>query len=324
MKVAKLDNLPTNDILQQLIGTKQDKLTFDTTPTENSQNPVQSGGIFAALASKQDKLTFDQQPTQYSTNPVVSGALFNIFQAINSLFPAAASTQNKLTDKQYVDGKIQEAAPDFQGVYQTVEQLNALTGMTVNDFAFVTSADADGNTIYAHYHYSGSAWVKDYEMASNSFTVEQWNVLNSGITTLLVQKLADLPTSAELATALSNKQNVLTFDSTPTQGSQNPVTSEGIWNAILQAAGVQFVDVQTLPTASADTMGKVYLTPSAQQGQNASDWWVTIYDVNHDPVYYWKQVNTTSVGQHHQRGPIQLLHEAGSGQQGHPLADTDR
>ena len=295
MKVAKLDNLPTNDILQQLIGTKQDKLTFDTTPTENSKNPVQSGGIFAALANKQDKLTFDLQPTQYSTNPVVSGALFNIFQAINSLFPAAASTQNKLTDKQYVDGKIQEAAPDFQGVYQTVEQLNALTGMTVNDFAFVTSADADGNTIYAHYHYSGSAWVKDYEIASNSFTVEQWNVLNSGITTLLVQKLEDLPTSAELTTALSNKQNVLTFDSTPTQGSQNPVTSEGIANAILAAAGVQFVDVQTLPTASAETMGKVYLTPSAQQGQNASDWWVTIYDVNHDPVYYWKQVNTTSV-----------------------------
>ena len=293
--VAKLTNLPTNDVLQQLIGTKQDRLTFDTTPTENSQNPVQSGGIFAALEGKQDKLTFDLQPTQYSTNPVVSGALYNIFQTINSLFPSGATSQNKLTDKQYVDGKVQEAAPNFDGVYQTVEQLNALTGMTVNDFAFVTSIDADGNTIYARYHYSGSEWVKDYEMASNSFTEAQWLAINSGITTLLVQKLADLPTSVELTDAFNDKQNVLTFDSTPTQGSQNPVTSEGIWNAILQAAGVQFVDVQTLPTASADTMGKVYLTPSAQQGQNASDWWVTIYDVNHDPVYYWKQVNTTSV-----------------------------
>ena len=125
--VAKLTNLPTNDVLQQLIGTKQDRLTFDTTPTENSQNPVQSGGIFAALAGKQDKLTFDLQPTQYSTNPVVSGALYNIFQAINSLFPSGATSQNKLTDKQYVDGKVQEAAPNFDGVYQTVEQLNALT-----------------------------------------------------------------------------------------------------------------------------------------------------------------------------------------------------
>ena len=110
-----------------------------------------------------------------------------------------------------------------------------------------------------------------------------------------MQKLGDLPTNAELIAALDTKQGVLTFDSTPTQGSQNPVTSEGIANAILAAAGVQFVDVQTLPTASAATMGKIYLTPSAQQGQNASDWWVTIYDVNHDPVYYWKQVNTTSV-----------------------------
>jgi len=293
--VAKLTNLPTNDVLQQLIGTKQDRLTFDTTPTENSQNPVQSGGIFSALASKQDKLTFDLQPTQYSTNPVVSGALYNIFQAIESLFPAGATSQNKLTDKQYVDGKVQEAAPNFDGVYQTVEQLNALTGMSVNDFAFVTSTDSDGNTIYARYHYNGSAWVKDYEMASNSFTETQWAALNSGITALLVQKMADLPTSQELTEMFAAKQNVLTFDSTPTQGSQNPVTSEGIANAILAAAGVQFVDVQTLPTASADTMGKVYLTPSSQQGQNASDWWVTIYDTTHDPVYYWKQVNTTSV-----------------------------
>ena len=293
--VSKLMNLPTNDVLQQLIGTKQDRLTFDTQPTQNSLNPVQSGGIYEALGHKQDALEFDQEPTQYSTNPVVSGSLYNIFQAINSLFPAAASSQNKLADKQYVDQTVANAAPDFKGVYTSVEQLNAVTGMTVNDFAFVTSTDSDGNTIYGRYHYSGSAWVLDFSFASNAFSQAQWTAINSGITALLVQKLGDLPTNAELIAALATKQGVLTFDSTPTQGSQNPVTSEGIANAILAAAGVQFVDVQTLPTASAATMGKIYLTPSAQQGQNASDWWVTIYDVNHDPVYYWKQVNTTSV-----------------------------
>ena len=293
--VSKLMNLPTNDVLQQLIGTKQDRLTFDTQPTQNSLNPVQSGGIYEALGHKQDTLEFDQEPTQYSINPVVSGSLYNIFQAINSLFPAAASSQNKLADKQYVDQTVANSAPDFKGVYTSVEQLNAVTGMTVNDFAFVTSTDSDGNTIYGHYHYSGSAWVLDFSFASNAFSQAQWTAINSGITALLVQKLGDLPTNAELIAALDTKQGVLTFDSTPTQGSQNPVTSEGIANAILAAAGVQFVDVQTLPTASAATMGKIYLTPSAQQGQNASDWWVTIYDANHDPVYYWKQVNTTSV-----------------------------
>ena len=295
MLVAKLNNLPTNDVLQQLIGTKQDKLTFDTTPTANSHNPVESGGVKVALDAKQDKLTFDQQPTQYSTNPVVSGALFNIFQAINSLFPANASAQNKLTDKLYVDEKVAGAAPDFVGIYASVEQLEAVTGMTINDYAFVTSTDADGNTVLTHYTYNGTAWAADYSISSNNFTQAQWTAINSGITALLVQKLADLPTSTELTQMFGAKQNTLTFDTTPTQGSTNPVTSEGIANAILAAAGVQFVDVQTLPTASADTMGKVYLTPSAQQGQNASDWWVTIYDAEHSPVYYWKQVNTTSV-----------------------------
>lgn len=293
--VQKLDALPTYQALMQLIGTKQDALTFDTQPTLNSKNPVQSGGIFEALTHKQDALQFDEVPTQYSRNPVISGALYNIFNAIQSLFPSAASSQNKLTDKQYVDDKVAGAAPDFKGIYTSLEQLEALTGMTVNDFAFVTSTDEDGNTIYTRYHYDGSAWQMDFSFASNSFTEAQWTAINSGITSLLVQKLVGLPTSAELTQQFAAKQNVLTFDSTPTQGSQNPVTSEGIANAILAASGVQFVDVQVLPTAGADTMGKIYLTPSSQQGQNASDWWVTIYDTNHDPVYYWKQVNTTSV-----------------------------
>ncbi len=293
--VQKLTDLPTYQALMQLIGTKQDALTFDTTPTQNSHNPVESGGVKAALDLKQDTLTFDQQPTQYSTNPVVSGALFNIFQAINSLFPATASAQNKLTDKSYVDDKVAGAAPDFVGIYASVEQLEDVTGMTVNDYAFVTSTDTDGNTVLTHYTYNGTAWTADYSISSNNFTQAQWTAINSGITALLVQKLADLPTSTELTQMFAAKQNTLTFDTTPTQGSTNPVTSEGIANAILAAAGVQFVDVQTLPTASADTMGKIYLVPSAQQGQNASDWYVTIYDAEHSPVYYWKQVNTTSV-----------------------------
>jgi len=295
--VQKLTDLPTYQALMQLIGTKQDVLHFDTQPTQNSTNPVQSGGVFEALTHKQDALEFDEVPTQYSRNPVISGSLYNIFQAINSLFPSAASSQNKLTDKQYVDQTVATAAPDFKGVYTSVEQLNAVTGMTVNDFAFVTSTDSEGNTIYSRYHYSGSAWTLDFSFASNAFTTAQWTAINSGISALLVQKLADLPTNTELTAALATKQGVLTFDSTPTQGSQNPVTSEGIANAILAAAGVQFIDVttlpgQVLPTASSDTMGKIYLVP---QGQNASDWYVTVYDANHDPVYYWKQVNTTSV-----------------------------
>lgn len=38
--------------IKKLIATKQDKLTFDSTPTSGSTNPVTSGGIKTALDSK--------------------------------------------------------------------------------------------------------------------------------------------------------------------------------------------------------------------------------------------------------------------------------
>lgn len=47
----------------------------DTTPTENSDAPITSGGVFTALAGKQDTLTFDTTPTASSSNPVTSDGI---------------------------------------------------------------------------------------------------------------------------------------------------------------------------------------------------------------------------------------------------------
>ena len=55
---------------------KQPTLTFDTIPTEGSNNPVESGGIYTALAGKQPTLTFDTIPTEGSENPVTSDAVY--------------------------------------------------------------------------------------------------------------------------------------------------------------------------------------------------------------------------------------------------------
>ena len=63
------------DEVNEAINTKQDVLTFDTTPTANSNNPVTSAGIKTALDVKQDSLTFDTTPTENSTNPVTSGGI---------------------------------------------------------------------------------------------------------------------------------------------------------------------------------------------------------------------------------------------------------
>ena len=64
------------------MATKQDTLTFDTIPTEGSENPVESGGVFNALATKQDTLTFDSNPTKGSNNPVSSDGLYTALGAM--------------------------------------------------------------------------------------------------------------------------------------------------------------------------------------------------------------------------------------------------
>lgn len=56
----------------------------DTTPTENSDAPITSGGVYTALGAKQDTLTFDTTPTDESTNPVTSGGVYTAIDDIVS------------------------------------------------------------------------------------------------------------------------------------------------------------------------------------------------------------------------------------------------
>ena len=53
---------------------------IDATPTQNSGNPISSGGVYAALSGKQDTLTFDNTPTANSTKPVTSAGILEAIQ----------------------------------------------------------------------------------------------------------------------------------------------------------------------------------------------------------------------------------------------------
>ena len=70
--------------LQTTVAGKQNTLTFDNSPTANSNNPVKSGGIHTALAGKQNTLTFDTAPTANSSNPVTSGGVKTALDAMQA------------------------------------------------------------------------------------------------------------------------------------------------------------------------------------------------------------------------------------------------
>lgn len=70
------------EAIDELASGKQDTLTFDASPTEDSTNPVTSGGVYTALGNKQDTLTFDNSPTENSTNPVKSGGVYSAIEDV--------------------------------------------------------------------------------------------------------------------------------------------------------------------------------------------------------------------------------------------------
>ena len=367
--VTKLDALPTNSDIVNLLAGKQDVLTFDVTPRSNSTNPVTSEGIKAAidasssadalddeiarataaeqanasaivaetnrasaaeaviqekidaeeaarqsadatlrenitdeetrakaaeqanaddidvieskipsaatsqnqltdkayvdagLAGKQDALTFDQTPTANSTNPVTSTGIKGYVDTavgneetrakaaeqvnalaiddVEALIPTQASASNQLADKAFVNSSIATNTGDFVGTYNSLAELQADNpNPNNNDYGYVVSTDQQGNTSYSRYKYSSNsqAWEFEYALNNSSFTADEWAAIQSGITAALVGKLGDLYTKAQLDVILDSKQSALTFDNVPTAGSDNPVKSGGIYNALSDKA----------------------------------------------------------------------------------------
>ena len=115
----------------------------------------------------------------------------NNIAAIRTVIPSAATASNQLADKQFVNSSIATNTSNFIGTFNSVAELEAYSGtVTNNDYAFVTSTDSAGNTIYNRYKYNGSAWVFEYALNNSSFTAAQWSAINSSITAALTAQIA--------------------------------------------------------------------------------------------------------------------------------------
>lgn len=113
------------------------------------------------------------------------------YTGISALIPQAATADNQLADKEFVNSSIATATATFRGTFATLAALEA-TPADRNDYAFWQHKDADGNTCYDKYTYDGSAWKFEYRLNNSSFTAAQWGAINSGITGALVTKLSGI------------------------------------------------------------------------------------------------------------------------------------
>ena len=86
---VNLTNISDGQLLRYN-GTSQEweNIGIDTTPTQNSTNPVSSGGVYTSLGEKQstysaDSTTWDTTPTNGSTKPVTSGGVYSAIPALS-------------------------------------------------------------------------------------------------------------------------------------------------------------------------------------------------------------------------------------------------
>ena len=194
-----------------------------------------------------------------------------------------------------------------------------------NDYCFVQVPVANDNPTEIarvdRYKYNGTAWALEYTLNNSGYTAAQWDALNSGITSGLVAKLIDLPTNAQLTGQLATKYEkpvggipdtdlsvalqtaIASFITASTQNLVYYYLKSETYSATevdqLLAAIKQFTYeiVQTLPTASAQTVGKIYLVPSADpKTQNVKDEFITLTTIEEGTTTYsWECIGSTTI-----------------------------
>lgn len=247
-------------------------ITQANVPTNVSELTNDSGFITNA------PVTAEQSRAQ-----AAESALGDRIDEIGAKIPSEASSSNQLADKNFVNSSIGTSTATYISnngePFTSVAQLNAYTGPhDNNDYAFVVSTDAAGNTVYSRYKYNGSTWAKEYDLNNSSFTSAQWSAINSLMTSAKTQKLDALPTASELATLFSGKQDVISDLATiRTQAAAAYVKPSGGIPKTDLASGVQ-TSLNKADSAIQDVSNKADKDTDAVEGNVAK------FDANGNPV----------------------------------------
>ena len=164
--------------------------------------------------------------TEESERKAADTALGTRVASIEDKIPAQASSENKLTDKDFVNSSIATSTATFRGTFDTLEALKAAQA-DKNDYAFWVHKDEDGNTCYDKYTYTGTEWKFEYRLNNSSFTAAQWAALNSGVTADVIKALQDADKANAKAIADEKAERIAVVAAETTAREQADTTLQG-------------------------------------------------------------------------------------------------
>ena len=176
------------------------KVTVLESESTDSQYPS-AKGVYSAIDSQASLIASNTSNIALNTEAI---------STINSKIPSTASATNQLTDTNFVNSSIATNTAYFIGTFSSVAELEAYSGtLTNNDYAFVTSVDSAGNTLYNRYKYNSSSqeWMFEYSLNNSSFTSEQWSAINSGANITNISQIAT--NTSSIGSLQTSKQDVI-------------------------------------------------------------------------------------------------------------------
>ena len=231
-------NKPISAATQTALDGKQNVLTFDNSPTENSDNPVKSGGVYSALAGK------------ISTS--AKGANGGVAELDANGKVPSSQLPSYVDDVLSYNSASAFPATGEDGKIYIAKDTNLSYRWAGSDYAVISPSLALGDTSSTAYR---GDWGAEDRAAIGT------------LTNLQTTAKSDLVSAVnELKTALGGVQGTLTFDNVPTSGSGNPVKSGGIYTAL---AGKQdTLTIDSAPTSGSENpveSGGVYTALSGKQ-----------------------------------------------------------
>ena len=129
--------------LQTTVAGKQDALSFDSTPTSGSGNPVTSGGIYTAISNKMDKVTSvgsSSKPIYINSSGVPTACSYSIGTAASyGVTTSVTSGSSSLV----TSGAVYNAINSMRNKIKSI-QLYATMSSSYNNAGRVTINLADG------------------------------------------------------------------------------------------------------------------------------------------------------------------------------------
>lgn len=223
---------------------KQNALTFDTTPTSASTNPVTSGGVYTALADKADTSslatvatsgsyndltnkptipTTTSSVTQDSTAALTSGGAYTALSGKQDTLTAGTGitiTNNVISSTATIDNdeKVQEISTQYvritdldAGVYRLTyngTKYIYYNGASATDTHTVTGADGEVILVVSMYSTSTRHWY--YINGSSSYASIYFGYTTSTAGNVASKSLNDVVTSATTSSITSGSTALIT------------------------------------------------------------------------------------------------------------------